>query len=82
MADRDSSGRKETDLIDEISTSVHQLDAMLMVIVGSDTFTTMSTALQTNYLWACHDKIRAVRDAWTALIDERLRQRKAKGGAE
>jgi hypothetical protein len=81
MTDRDSSGRKETDLIDEISAGVHQLDAMLAVTLGEGVnFTSMSADLQVNYLWACHDRLKAVRDAWLELMDQRtLAQRR--GGA-
>jgi hypothetical protein len=84
MADRNSSGRTELALIDEISADIHQLEALPSLTYYGDpggAFQTMNADLRDRYLWACHDRARAARDAWLRLMDERLRQRKAKGGA-
>jgi hypothetical protein len=86
MATRNSSGRKETELIDTISAGIHQLEAMLVITYGDPegAFHSMSADLRDRYLWACHEKIAGVRQAWIELLDERLRKRdllKSKGGA-
>lgn len=87
MAERNSSGRNERELFDAITAGVHQLEAMLVITYGDPDgqFHRMNDDLRDRYLWACADKIAAVREALDELTDDRLRKRgllpKAKGGA-
>lgn len=90
MATRNSSDTRNTrelDLHDTIGAGLDQLEAMLVITYGDPdgTFHTMNAELRDRYLWACYDKIAAVRKAWNELTDEGLRKRgllpKAKGGA-
>lgn len=74
MADRNS---RELDLHNTISAGIDQLEAMLVITYGDPEgqFHQMSAELRDRYLWACYDKIAAVRKAWNELTDEGLHKR-------
>jgi hypothetical protein len=71
--------------IDALSSDIDQLEAMFILAHGDPegAFDSMRADLRAKYLWACSDKMTAIREAWIALLDDRSRQRavRAKGGA-
>lgn len=70
MVTRNSTDR--IDLIDEIDRNLEQLNAMLVITFGSErpkssSFNLMHPEARDTYLWACHSRLSAARDAWIAL---------------